>query len=84
MWRKKRILFAATKADHLHHAQHGKLTAIMEALTRDARDRAREASPLTCDASYELIDTSDLSPGEVVERMLEVIAGAAHGEARSG
>jgi len=41
--RVERILFAATKADHLHHAQHGKLTAIMEALTREARDRARFA-----------------------------------------
>lgn len=35
-----RILFAATKADHLHHSQHPKLTAIMEALLRDAKDRA--------------------------------------------
>ena len=38
--RVERILFAATKADHLHHTQHPRLTAIMEALTRDARDRA--------------------------------------------
>jgi len=38
-----RILFAATKADHLHHSQHGRLTGIMAALTRDARDRARFA-----------------------------------------
>ncbi|MFK7752195.1 MAG: YcjX family protein [Sedimentitalea sp.] len=38
--RVERILFAATKADHLHHLQHPRLTAIMEALTRDARDRA--------------------------------------------
>ena len=38
-----RILFAATKADHLHHTQHARLTAVMEALTRDARDRARFA-----------------------------------------
>ncbi len=38
--RVERILFAATKADHLHHSQHGKLAAIMEALVRDARDRA--------------------------------------------
>ena len=38
--RVERILFAATKADHLHHNQHGKLAAIMEALVRDARDRA--------------------------------------------
>jgi predicted YcjX-like family ATPase len=38
--RVEKILFAATKADHLHHSQHAKLSAIMEALTRDARDRA--------------------------------------------
>jgi hypothetical protein len=38
--RVERILFAATKADHLHHQQHQRLTHIMEALTRDARDRA--------------------------------------------
>jgi predicted YcjX-like family ATPase len=41
--RVEKILFAATKADHLHHAQHPRLTAIMEALTRDARDRAQYA-----------------------------------------
>ncbi len=35
-----RILFAATKADHLHHSQHAKLAAIAEALVRDARNRA--------------------------------------------
>lgn len=35
-----RILFAATKADHLHHEQHPQLTAITEALLRDAKDRA--------------------------------------------
>ncbi len=35
-----RILFAATKADHLHHAQHGALTDITQALLREARDRA--------------------------------------------
>lgn len=41
--RVEKILFAATKADHLHHSQHPKLTAIMEALTREARDRAQYA-----------------------------------------
>lgn len=41
--RVEKILFAATKADHLHHQQHGKLAAIMEALTREARDRAQYA-----------------------------------------
>ena len=45
--RVEKILFAATKADHLHHSQHASLTAIMEALTRDARDRARFAGAQT-------------------------------------
>ena len=35
-----RILFAATKADHLHHSQHPRLAAILSALLREARDRA--------------------------------------------
>lgn len=34
------ILFAATKADHLHHTQHPQLTAIVEAMVREARDKA--------------------------------------------
>ena len=41
--RVEKILFAATKADHLHHTQHPRLTAIMQALTRDAADRAQFA-----------------------------------------
>ncbi len=35
-----RILFAATKADHLHHSQHARLAAIAEAVVKDARARA--------------------------------------------
>jgi predicted YcjX-like family ATPase len=35
-----KILFAATKADHLHQNQHARLAAIMAALTREACDRA--------------------------------------------
>lgn len=42
-----KILFAATKADHLHHAQHGRLAAIMEALVQDARSRADFAGART-------------------------------------
>ncbi len=38
--RVEKILFAATKADHLHHSQHARLTAFMEALTAGARSRA--------------------------------------------
>ena len=42
-----KILFAATKADHLHHSQHPRLTAITEALLREARDRAAFAGAQT-------------------------------------
>lgn len=45
--RVERILFAATKADHLHHAQHGRLTGIMSVLLREARDRAEFAGAKT-------------------------------------
>lgn len=45
--RVERILFAATKADHIHHSQHARLTAIIEALTRQARDRAQFAGAET-------------------------------------
>ena len=45
--RVEKILFAATKADHLHHLQHPAFAAIMEALTRDARERARFAGAET-------------------------------------
>lgn len=38
--RVERILFAATKADHIHHGQHSALTAVMAALVADARRRA--------------------------------------------
>jgi predicted YcjX-like family ATPase len=47
--RVEKILFAATKADHLHHAQHPRLSAIMTALLREARDRA-EFSGATAEA----------------------------------
>ncbi|MYM54915.1 YcjX family protein [Thalassovita mangrovi] len=38
--RVEKILFAATKSDHLHQSQHARLSAIMQALLREARDRA--------------------------------------------
>ncbi|MGP9791576.1 YcjX family protein [Roseinatronobacter sp. NSM] len=45
--RVERILFAATKADHLHHSQHPRLTAITTALLRQSRDRADFAGATT-------------------------------------
>ncbi|WP_187430011.1 putative protein YcjX [Roseobacter fucihabitans] len=45
--RVEKILFAATKADHLHHKQHARLSAIMQALLREATERARFAGAQT-------------------------------------
>ncbi|MBD3787390.1 MAG: YcjX family protein [Sphingomonadales bacterium] len=42
-----RILFAATKADHLHHSQHARLSALTAALLREAKDRADFAGAKT-------------------------------------
>ena len=45
--RVEKILFAATKADHLHHTQHPQLTAIASALLEDAKSRAEFAGAET-------------------------------------
>lgn len=45
--RVERILVAATKADHLHHTQHGALTGFAEALLADAVSRAKYAGSQT-------------------------------------
>ncbi len=42
-----RILFAATKADHLHHTSHDRLEAILNRLVADAIRRARFAGAET-------------------------------------
>ncbi|MBY6082010.1 YcjX family GTP-binding protein [Ruegeria arenilitoris] len=67
--RVERILFAATKADHLHHLQHPRLTAIMEALTREARDRARFAGAETAAMSIAAlrVTTEEIRPHNGVE-----------------
>lgn len=42
-WRSRidKILFAATKADHLHHTSHGRLNAILDLITERAKTHAR-------------------------------------------
>lgn len=36
----ERLLFAATKADHIHHSQHERLEAVLRGLLRDSVERA--------------------------------------------
>ncbi|MEO0822583.1 MAG: YcjX family protein [Pseudomonadota bacterium] len=42
-----RLLFAATKADHLHHTQHARLLGIVEAMLAEATQRAAFAGAET-------------------------------------
>lgn len=44
-----------------------------EMLRRDGQDSTRADSPLRCDESYHLIDTSDLSIDEVVARIVATV-----------
>lgn len=45
--RVEKILFAATKADHIHSSQHDQLTAITQALLAEAKSRADFAGATT-------------------------------------
>ncbi len=64
--RRHRDLQAAGKATSVDAVQR-------DLEERDARDSGRRDSPLVCDESYCAIDTSDLSPDQVVDRMVEEI-----------
>ncbi|ARO14833.1 Conserved protein with nucleoside triphosphate hydrolase domain protein [Ketogulonicigenium robustum] len=56
--RVEKILFAATKADHLHHRQHARLTAITKSLLREARDRAAFSGAATAAMSIAALRTT--------------------------
>ncbi len=56
--RVEKILFAATKADHLHHNQHSQLTSLMQALVRDAKDRAEFSGAQTAGTAMASIRTT--------------------------
>ncbi len=56
--RVERILFAATKADHLHHSQHPRLTALMQGLLREAIARADYSGARTMAMSMAALRTT--------------------------
>ncbi|MBF9030243.1 YcjX family protein [Rhodobacterales bacterium HKCCE3408] len=70
-----RILFAATKADHLHHTQHPRLTSIMQALLRSARDRAEFAGAQTRAMAIAALRTTTEETREVGGRPLDLVRG---------
>ena len=73
--RVEKILFAATKADHLHHSQHGRLTAIIEALVTDARRRADFAGAQTAAMAIAALRATTEDSMEHEGRRLDVVRG---------
>lgn len=80
--RVEKILFAATKADHLHHTQHADLTAILENLVRQSRDKAdfagAETSALAIASLRVTTETSVNQDGA----MLDCVQGRVVGKSR--
>jgi cytidylate kinase len=50
---------------------------LADAVRRDAQDSSRQDSPLTYDETYRVIDTSDLTIPEVVDRIVEAVRSGA-------
>ena len=73
--RVEKILFATTKADHLHHSQHGQLTAITEALLQDAKSRADFAGAETAAMSIAALRATAEDRIEQNGRTLDVVRG---------
>jgi hypothetical protein len=80
--RVERILFAATKADHLHHSQHPRLAALAEALLREARDRAEFAGAQTAAMAIASLRTTVEDRVEHGGAALEVVRGRLLGSGR--
>jgi predicted YcjX-like family ATPase len=66
-----RILFAATRADHLHHSQHARLAAILDAMLADARARARfagaEVAAMAIASLRATVEAEAMHQGRVVQ-----------------
>ncbi|NAZ37926.1 YcjX family protein [Rubellimicrobium sp. CFH 75288] len=73
--RVERILFAATKADHLHHAQHPQLAALAEAMLREARDRAAFAGAQTAAMAIAALRTTVEDRVTHEGRTVEIVRG---------
>ncbi len=73
--RVEKILFAATKADHLHQSQHARLTAIIEALVADARSRADFAGAETAAMAIAALRATTEDSIDHQGRTLDVVRG---------
>ena len=73
--RVEKILFAATKADHMHHSQHPQLTAITQALLREAKDRADFTGATTSAMSIAALRTTVEETVDHKDGPLDVVRG---------
>ena len=81
--RVEKILFAATKADHLHHSQHAKLTAITSAMLREAVSRADFAGAETAAMSIAALRATTEETVAHEGRSLDVVRGRLEDSGRS-
>ncbi len=67
----EKILFAATKADHIHHSQHPQLSGFLEALLSDAKDAASwkgaSTQALSLAAMRATVEQSTKHEGEMLD-----------------
>lgn len=73
--RTDRILFAATKADHLHHENHDRLEAILEKLVERAKSRAQFNGAKTDVVALAAIRATKEAEVEEGKEKLNVIVG---------
>ena len=76
----EKILFAATKADHIHHAQHLQLTGFLEALLADAKDAANwkgaTTQALSLAALRATVEQSTKHEGEMLDLVRGTLMGS--------
>jgi len=67
----EKILFATSKSDHIHHAQHPRLTGFLEALLADAKDAANwkgaATHALSLAALRATVEQSTMHEGEMLD-----------------
>ncbi|WP_380056975.1 YcjX family protein [Falsihalocynthiibacter sp. SS001] len=71
----EKILFAATKADHLHQSQHPRLTALMDAMLSQAKSRAEFAGAQTQAMAIAALRTTSETTINHEGRQLECVQG---------
>lgn len=83
--RADRVLFAATKADHLHHSNHDRLEAILHQMVLRATERARfSGARIDVIALAAVRATQEAIVGQGAESLPSIIGRAAAGETSGG